>query len=38
MNPRSRGTVRLSSGADPSAPPVIDPKYLEEEGDVEGMR
>jgi choline dehydrogenase-like flavoprotein len=33
LQPRSRGTVRLAS-ADPSAKPVIDPRYLTEEEDV----
>lgn len=39
--PKSRGTVRLAS-ADPSAPPLIDPRYLEEPDDarflLEGIR
>jgi choline dehydrogenase-like flavoprotein len=33
LQPRSRGTVRLAS-ADPSAKPVIDPRYLTEDADV----
>ncbi|MEM1265594.1 MAG: GMC family oxidoreductase N-terminal domain-containing protein [Pseudomonadota bacterium] len=34
LRPRSRGTVRLSS-ADPTAPPLIDPNYLEDPRDRE---
>ena len=41
LRPRSRGTVRLRS-ADPSAPPLIDPNYLEDPRDrelsIEGLR
>ena len=41
LRPKSRGTVRLRS-ADPAAPPVIDPNFLAEPGDlkisVEGVR
>ena len=41
LRPRSRGTVRLGS-ADPSAPPLIDPNYLEDQRDrelsIEGLR
>lgn len=33
MRPRSRGSVRLAS-ADPAAAPVIDPRYLTEDGDL----
>ena len=32
--PRSRGTVRLAS-ADPTAAPVIDPNYLDEQADID---
>ena len=41
LRPRSRGTVRLRS-ADPSAPPLIDPNYLEDPRDrelsIKGLR
>lgn len=33
VNPESRGDVRLGS-ADPAAPPIIDPHYLEHEADL----
>jgi len=36
LQPTSRGTVRLSS-ADPTAPPAIDPCYLQGPGDLETM-
>mmetsp|Transcript_65856 Transcript_65856/g.208414 ORF Transcript_65856/g.208414 Transcript_65856/m.208414 type:complete len:259 (+) Transcript_65856:282-1058(+) len=36
LHPKSRGTVRLGS-ADPRAPPVIDPRYLEHEDDVKSL-
>lgn len=34
--PDSRGSVRISS-ADPAAPPIIDPRYLSEESDVDRL-
>ena len=36
MSPDSRGTVRLSD-PDPFAPPLIDPAFLTDDGDVERM-
>jgi choline dehydrogenase len=36
MAPASRGTVRLAS-ADPAAPPLIDPAFLREPADLEGL-
>jgi choline dehydrogenase len=36
MTPASRGTLRLAS-ADPAAAPVIDPRYLQDPGDVARM-
>ncbi|MBS1887869.1 MAG: GMC family oxidoreductase N-terminal domain-containing protein [Actinobacteria bacterium] len=36
MRPRSRGTVRLAS-ADPSAAPIIDPRYLTGEGEMDDL-
>ena len=36
MRPRSRGEVRLAS-ADPTVPPVIDPRYVTERYDVEQL-
>jgi choline dehydrogenase len=36
MTPASRGTLRLAS-ADPAAAPVIDPRYLQDAGDVARM-
>jgi choline dehydrogenase len=36
MTPASRGSVRLAS-ADPSAPPLIDPHYLQDPADVARM-
>jgi choline dehydrogenase len=36
MRPRSRGTVRLAS-ADPSVPPIIDPRYMSEPHDVDQL-
>jgi len=37
LTPHSRGTVRLSS-ADPAAPPVVDPRYLEAPEDLDRLR
>jgi len=36
LYPKSRGTLRLASN-DPSAPPLIDPRLLSEEGDIEPL-
>lgn len=36
MRPRSRGSVRLAS-ADPDIPPLIDPRYLTEQYDVDQL-
>jgi choline dehydrogenase len=36
MAPRSRGTVRLAGGA-PGIPPVLDPNYFGEDGDLDTM-
>ena len=36
LRPQSRGMLRLSS-ADPEESPVIDPKYLEKEVDVDTL-
>lgn len=36
LQPRSRGTIRLAS-SDPFAPPLIDPRYLSDEGDLDTM-
>jgi len=36
LRPKSRGKVSLKS-ADPLAPPEIDPNYLSDEADLEGM-
>src|SRR5690606_36707254 len=36
LYPRSRGTVRLAS-ADPRAAPLIDPRLLAEEGDIDPL-
>jgi choline dehydrogenase len=36
MTPDSRGTIRLSS-ADPGAPPLVDPRFLTEERDLERL-
>jgi choline dehydrogenase len=37
VRPASRGRISLGSG-DPLAPPVIDPNFLAEEGDLVGLR
>jgi choline dehydrogenase-like flavoprotein len=37
LRPESRGTVRLGS-ADPAAPPVIDPNFLDDERDMAVLR
>ena len=37
LRPKSRGTVRLTS-SDPKAPLAIDPRYLDNQSDVETMR
>lgn len=36
MRPHSRGEIRLAS-ADPEAPAVIDPRYLDEDNDIEQL-
>ena len=36
MRPRSRGTIRLAS-ADPTVPPLIDPRYLTDDYDMDQL-